>query len=431
MKMNRSTALRAVASPGPKQQELPVEAPPERPFVSLARHCNVGGGPIRKLVYLIIASYSPVMAKAWVAKGYPSRETLRRECQIAKMDTLDSHLRALRADGWIDWRLRWERGHRTSSEFQIRLSPVQIAELADASKAPISGGVCAEAKTPSQGGYAQKQSPHLRGAKPPSQGSKAPISGGGEVATEGVEVKTPSVAASSSTPSSSGADTPDGRRSKSSSAPSTSESAGAAKDGPGGFQPTTKQLKLLEVCADRLGVAPAPELWSRCPDNRTLQQLITAATDARDEKPRHRHEVDSEGLLLAYRGDAGVPSKDVVQRCRCGALRVAYFDRSGGETASTAGWILAAGLASHVSDLDDVEVQFTRGYRVNPDEPCGCTVDAPCEYDGCDYCGGVKTLEALKWSRGGPFTWSDIVLLADEDNDGDADEDNKDEGDFA
>ena len=121
--------LTPVARETPKQEKLPLPDPPARPFVALARESRVGG-PVRKLVYMMVATFCPVMAYSWVATGRIKRETLRQACELKKVDTLDTHLRQLRADGFLNWR-------RTpgASIFEVRLSPLRVLEaMADSAK---------------------------------------------------------------------------------------------------------------------------------------------------------------------------------------------------------------------------------------------------------------------------------------------------------
>ena len=111
-----------VVPDSPKQERLPLPDPPARPFVALARESRVGG-PVRKLVYMMVATFCPLMARSWVATGRIKRETLRQACELKKVDTLDTHLRQLRDDGFLSWR-------RTpgASIFEVRLSPLRVLE---------------------------------------------------------------------------------------------------------------------------------------------------------------------------------------------------------------------------------------------------------------------------------------------------------------
>lgn len=123
--------LTPVARETPKQEKLPLPDPPARPFVALARESRVGG-PVRKLVYMMVATFCPVMAYSWVATGRIKRDTLRQACELKKVDTLDTHLRELRADGFLSWR-------RTpgASIFEVRLSPLRVLEaMADSGRRP-------------------------------------------------------------------------------------------------------------------------------------------------------------------------------------------------------------------------------------------------------------------------------------------------------
>ena len=75
--MTARANLKAVPRRAPTQQpDLPLPPPPARPFVSLARETHVGAGPVRKHVYQTLASYCPLMAKSWAARGHVYRETL-------------------------------------------------------------------------------------------------------------------------------------------------------------------------------------------------------------------------------------------------------------------------------------------------------------------------------------------------------------------
>ena len=79
---------------------------------------------------MMVATFCPLMAYSWVATGRIKRETLRQACELKKVDTLDTHLRQLRADGFLSWR-------RTpgASIFEVRLSPLRVLEaMADSAK---------------------------------------------------------------------------------------------------------------------------------------------------------------------------------------------------------------------------------------------------------------------------------------------------------
>ena len=62
------TPLEMVPRTKAQQATLPLTAVPDRPFLALARDARVGG-LVRKLVYLVLASYCPTQAKEWRAKG--------------------------------------------------------------------------------------------------------------------------------------------------------------------------------------------------------------------------------------------------------------------------------------------------------------------------------------------------------------------------
>ena len=292
-------ALRVVPRPVPQPTDLPLPDPPLRPFIALARMCVVGG-PMLKHVFMVVTSYCPVMASDWEARGFALRETLRRDCEFAKVETLDRYLKLLQLAGWIDWTHQWGHGTRgqSASEFLVRLSPVQVA---DRIRPPRQGGQY-PAKTPMTWGSLPElpinKDPHVREQRPPCQGTKTPMSGGAVVA-EGSkdEDLRPSAAAEeicSSPPAAGGLPTAAAAQSDLAAAgtagtPSSSVSGGAVETGVGASE---KQIKLLAVCADRLKATPTPELW-RSADRTAVQAQIAAAMEAREEKPRHRHQVDA------------------------------------------------------------------------------------------------------------------------------------------
>ena len=367
--MNRITArvadsaadaptLVAVPRGAPSQTKLPLPDPPERPFVALARESRVGG-PVRKLVYLVVASFCPVMTKGWKAIGKVRRETIRAACELGKLDTLDQHLRRLRDDGYISWRRT-----RGASEFEVSLSPLRVLEatknpplrrIQDSPSQGESQPVSEIQDSPSQGESQPvseiQDSPSQGDSDSPSQGdSRLPLSRGVEVATEvGPEVTT----------------------------------AAAAAQGPG--QVTEKQVKLLLVCADRLKAVAEPELW-RAATSETIQQQICAAMDARAEKPRHRHTVAAE-VLTGSGEDGGILYRDVVQRCRCGAVRSVSLNRSGAEFDRSDGWRLCGEIAQFLdtSRQERADVFILTG-------------------DGVPLTG---------W-HDGSFTWSDVVTRVEE-----------------
>ena len=369
--MSRSRAvLREAPRAEPRQEKLPLPPVPERMFMTLARNCDVGGGPVRKLVFLVVASYCPGKVSQWEARGYPSRETLRRICQLANMDTLDRHLRALREDSWMTWaHRRGKKGQQGASEFTVRLAPLREALTGDSSpfirpkevqtpefQTPTAWGSGTETRTPQRGGLDEFQNP-----------------------TSGILA---TAAKQGSTLPSSGADVPSGRSNESAAV----ESRVAAKNPE---RASEKQIKLLEVCADRLNAEPDPDMW-RAADRATIQRQIRIAMLARDEKPLHRHKAEAE-ILIGSGEDGGILHRDVVQRCRCGAVRSVSLNRSGGEVDMSDGWRLCGEIAQSLDtsrSQSDVDL-----FALN----------------------GAGDVELIVW-HDGQFTWSEVeIRIAEQD----------------
>ena len=328
--MTARANLKAVPRRAPTQQpDLPLPPPPARPFVSLARETHVGAGPVRKHVYQTLASYCPLMAKSWAARGHVYRETLLRVTEIAKLQTLDKHLSALRADGWITW----ERRGQKASEFEVRLRP-ELRITADPDSP--SEGESGAADSPSEGesGYS------ISGTQIPHFGYPDYPSGGGYKAAEGSE--DPSAAAAAAA-ASSAPTARDGAEDQNQYAGGDPDPSAAQK------QPTAKQVELLEVCADRLG-AEMPGSWLRV-DRGAVQQQIKIAMQARkrDRDWKHQHGPVEEILIDSGR-DGGILWRDVVQRCTCGALRSATLYRDGSEEALA--WVLCSELAEMTGDRE-------------------------------------------------------------------------------
>ena len=162
-------SLQPVAPGLPRQGKLPLPDPPQRPFVALARESRVGG-PVRKLVYMVLASFCPVMAHSWTATGRVKRETLRQACELKKMDNLDTHLRQLKRDGFVSWRRT-----QGASIFEVRLSPLRVLEGVQerarrfGSRAAAGLASLAHRDSPGEGG-AREDAP----AVSPSQGGSRP-----------------------------------------------------------------------------------------------------------------------------------------------------------------------------------------------------------------------------------------------------------------
>ena len=369
--------LRAVPRTAPAQPGLPLPAPPDRPFVSLARETHIGGGPVRKLVYLVLASYCPVMTKAWAARGNPHRETLQRVCEIGRIRTLDTHLAALRADGWISW-TRQGRGH--ASEFEVRLAPIQAA---------IQGG---------QELHPECNSTDLRVA----------LSGRKSCTLRAEELH-------SECKHKAAEDHGSDLQQQQEQAPSAPEGTGAPVQHDAGREsdpppaPTTAQIDLLEVCADRLNATmPGDRLLARV-DRRAVQQQIAIAKRMRVSAGdfKHKHKADAE-VLVDSGADNGIQWREVMQRCPCGAVRYVTLHRDGAET-EVGEWVLCSLLATAFGDGDylagdDVEPGDTMlsGWRQpytwsetkrqtkTPWKCRGCgaeTADFP--GSGCEGCGGT------------------------------------------
>ena len=309
-------SLRAVQRTAPAQPDLPLPAPPDRPFVSLARETRIGGGPVRKLVYLVLASYCPLMTKAWAARGNPHRETLQRVCEIGRIRTLDTHLAALRADGWISWTRRG-RGH--ASEFEVRLAPIQEA---------IQGG---------QELHPECNSNDLRVAL---SGSKSCTLRAEELHSE-CKHKAAEDHGSDLQQQQQGSALVRGEGTTVPVQHATSDALPPA--------PTERQIAMIRACADRLGAEqPADSLLV---DRRAVERLIPMAKKVREREGdfKHKHKTEAE-IVIAVGRDAGILWRTVVQRCECGALRTATVCRDGDVDAFP--WVLAAELAEVTGDGD-------------------------------------------------------------------------------
>ena len=325
--------LRAVTRPAPAQAELPLPAPPHRPFVALARDTRIGAGPVRKAVFLALATYCPLMAKAWIARGRVKRETLLTATEIAKMETLDGHLAGLRADGWIVWK----RTGRTS-EFEVRLR-VGIEAVPDppsdgGSDPPSDGGSAGESRSPISGNAI----PHLREADPPSDGGSTEAAEGSGRILQQQQQQAPLALEDTGAPVQHG---------------------GVGESDPP-RAPTTAQIELLEVCADRLTAAmPGDRLLG---DRRAVQQQIAIAKRMRVSEGdfKHKHKTDAE-ILIDSGIAAGIQWRDVVQRCPCGALRSATLYRDGAQEDGE--WVLCSLLATACGDGE-----FMSGEDVEPDD---------------------------------------------------------------
>ena len=330
--------LREAPRAEPRQEKLPLPPVPERMFMTFARNCDVGGGPVRKLVFLVVASYCPGKVSEWEARGYPSRETLRRMCQLSNLDTLDRHLRALRDDSWMTWtHRRGKKGQQGASEFTVRLAPLREA---------LTG----------------ESSPFIRPKEIQTPGSQTPTTWG-----SGPETRTP-------------------RRG------GLDESQNPIPEN-GGDEGTVseRQIKLLEVCADRLNAEPDADMW-RAADGAAIQRQIRSAMLARDEKPRHRHEAEAE-ILIRSSKDRGILHRDVVQRCRCGALRSVSLNRSGTEVDMSDGWRLCGKIAQSLDtsrSQGDVDL-----FVLN----------------------GAGDVELTGWHNG-QFTWSEVEIRIEGQQDG-------------
>ena len=185
------TVMRPLARLEAVQQNLPLPAPPWRPFFALAREVPVGN-PTSKYVYLVLASYCPIMARSWSAVGRVRRKTLQRVCEFKKIQTLDLHLRALRDAGYADW----SRTGR-ASEFVVRLSPLHILG-SSAQPGSTSDGVSDQPPRgldpPSNGGSDRRpftsngHSSPGSGADPPFDGESATSFGDSKSPPEGYSV---------------------------------------------------------------------------------------------------------------------------------------------------------------------------------------------------------------------------------------------------
>ena len=403
--MNRITArvadsaadaptLAVVPRRAPSQAKLPLPDPPERPFVALARESRVGG-PVRKLVYLVVASFCPVMTKGWKAIGKVRRETIRAACELGKLDTLDQHLRRLRDDGYVTWRRT-----RGASEFEVSLSPLRVLEATK--RPPLKGSQDSPSQGESRPVPENQESPSQGESRPvpenqesPSQGESRPVPENQESPSQGESRPVPE---NQESPSQGESESPSQGESRvplsggvevaiEVGSEVTTAAAAAAHSSKDPRQVTDKQVKLLLVCADRLKAVAEPELW-RAATCETIQRQICAAIDARAEKPRHKHAVAAE-VLTGSGEDGGILYRDVVQRCRCGAVRSVSLNRSGAEFDRSDGWRLCGEIAQFLDT--------SRRERADVFTLSGAGVPLTGWHDGS-------------------FTWSDVVIRVEEQN---------------
>ena len=390
----------------PVQQDLPLPAPPHRPFFALARDVQIGNAT-SKFVYMVIASYCPVMARAWSAVGRVRRKTLQKACEFKKMDTLDLHLRALRTARYLDW----SRTGR-ASEFIVNLSPLQILGSQGRSAIPRNGGsedparvgdpplggvsvtAFCGADPPLNGGSAGGRVPRNGGSArpsasdPPLNGGSAPLFGDSDPPPSGGSARS---GVSGRSPRNGGSESPSRGRFR-----NPVSRSGVVVEGSQGVHPAAaaagrvglgdRQVKLLEVASDRLGAAACPDLW-RAASPEALQRQMSAAVRYRDRLQwvAHSHAVESE-VLCAYGVVAGSPWMTVVQRCACASARIVRQTRSTGR-ADLLEWSLCGFVASHA-----VDTAFL-----------GALSDAP---------GGAEFIVSLAdWSD--PYSLADIGILAE------------------
>ena len=415
--------LQPVAPGLPRQGKLPLPDPPQRPFVALARESRVGG-PVRKLVYMVLATYCPVMAYSWVATGRIRRETLRQACELKKMDNLDTNLRQLRADGFISWT-------RTpgASVFEVRLSPLRVLEAMEDSRKrfghrAVSGPASSDARqvSPSKGetrGVRGPVSPLEGEPKATTGGRVSPLEGDTALLTGQVSpleggsrgippaITSPGGALVSApadsgfplhrefySPSKGELGTPlrGGVEVAYEVAYEVSQAAAGAvalvraepAEVPQPLAPD-RRFKLLEVAADRLFAARARTLWLKAPDA-AVQAQIAAAVRYRDGLKWHRHDHRAEEEILVSAGvDRRVRWKTVVQRCECGAVHFATVDRAG-LVSEYVHWTLCGLVAGYVTD--------EAFYIERPPPSLACE---PVVLDG--------------WQQ--PLTWSDVDILVE------------------
>lgn len=416
--------LHPVAPGLPRQGKLPLPDPPQRPFVALARESRVGG-PVRKLVYMVLATYCPVMAYSWVATGRVRRETLRQACELKKMDNLDTNLRQLRADGFISWT-------RTpgASVFEVRLSPLRVLEAMEDSRKrfgprAVSGQTSSDTRqvSPSRGeahGGREPVSPLKGESHAPSGGRVSPLEGDTALLTGQVSplegesrgippaITSPggalvSAPANSGSPREGESDSPFRGESgpplrggvevarevvhevNSAAAAGAVALAQAEPAESSQLLAPDRRFKLLEVAADRLFAARARALWLKAP-NAAVQAQIAAAVRYRDGLKWHRHDHRAEEEIPVSAGvDRQIRWKTVVQRCECGAVRFATIDRDG-LVSEYVQWTLCGLVADYVTD--------EAFYIERPPPSLACE---PVALDD--------------WQQ--PLTWSDVDILVE------------------
>ena len=113
--------------------------------------------------------------------------------------------------------------------------------------------------------------------------------------------------------------------------PESTHTAGQTGGGAPRGGATDKQIKYLELLADRVGADHAEDLW-RAADPKCLQAQIKAAIPFKDLKVKHTHRVDVEAVTIVWNDeDDGLgASKSCIQRCICGAARSVSVSNVGG-----------------------------------------------------------------------------------------------------
>ena len=154
---------------------------------------------------------------------------------------------------------------------------------------------------------------------------------------------------------------------------------------------TDKQIKFLQMLADRVGAEHAEDLW-RAADPKRLQAQIKAAVPFKAKGGEHTHAAFNE-VIFRIGIENKIGFKEGVQRCECGAARAAGIDRAG-DTTFESPWTLSGYLVDYLAEDFDL---------------CGPMTDQEmAEADDTDAGDIFKALDG-RWAA--PMTFSDVKHL--------------------
>ena len=179
-------------------------------------------------------------------------------------------------------------------------------------------------------------------------------------------------------------------------APGKTDTGGATQGGA-----TEKQIKFLQLLADRVGAEPAEDLW-RAADRNRLQAQIKAAVPFKARGVDHTHASFVEVMFLAGIENK-IGFKEGVQRCECGAVRVANINRAG-EANEFFPWTLSGYLVDYL-------VEWTELHGPKTDQELARSWVRAGESAGDDPKGECIELLTGRWAA--PMTFSDVRALCE------------------